>query len=278
MSTTSTSVLSPEIVAAKRQFDEEGYTVVRGVLTSAEVEEIRTTFAEIHRDGVPNHYEPKKIVAAAGNPNDPLIRFPRVLHPHRFNARARHYLLHPKVAAILTALLEGEPLAAYSMFYFKPPGARGQALHQDQFYLLVEPGTCCAAWTAIDECDAENGGLCVVPKTGNAEIQCPQSVVNPESFSTHSVPVPAGHKAVLPKLSAGDTLFFNGSVIHGSGPNRSRDRFRRSFIGHYARGNLDRISKTYLPMVRMDGSDHMVEENFDRGPCGDGYGWKGAAP
>jgi hypothetical protein len=32
------------------------------------------------------------------------------------------------------------------MIYFKAAGARGQALHQDQYYLRVNPGTCCAAW------------------------------------------------------------------------------------------------------------------------------------
>ena len=40
-------------------------------------------------------------------------------------------------------------------------------------------------------------------------------------------------KAQLVPMKAGDTLFFNGSLIHGSGPNRSKDRFRRSFICHY---------------------------------------------
>ena len=39
-------------------------------------------------------------------------------------------------------LLGREPYAAQTMFYFKPPGARGQALHQDQTPLRVQPGTC----------------------------------------------------------------------------------------------------------------------------------------
>ena len=40
----------------------------------------------------------------------------------------------------MTSILGREPYAVQTMFYFKPPGARGQALHQDQFYLRVDPG------------------------------------------------------------------------------------------------------------------------------------------
>ncbi|MEJ7654789.1 MAG: phytanoyl-CoA dioxygenase family protein [Chloroflexia bacterium] len=42
---------------------------------------------------------------------------------------------------------------------YSPAGARGQALHQDNFFLKVEPGTCIAAWAALDPADRENGGL-----------------------------------------------------------------------------------------------------------------------
>ena len=51
--------------------------------------------------------------------------------------------------SVLTQLLGVEPLAVQTMLYFKPAGARGQALHQDNFYLRVQPGTCMAAWLAL---------------------------------------------------------------------------------------------------------------------------------
>ncbi len=58
---------------------------------------------------------------------------------------------------VMTALLGAEPYAVQTMFYFKPAGARGQALHQDQYYLRAQLGTCMAAWMAVDDCDEENG-------------------------------------------------------------------------------------------------------------------------
>jgi len=37
--------------------------------------------------------------------------------------------------------------------------SRGQAFHQDNFYLRVKPGTCVAAWVAVDDADEENGSI-----------------------------------------------------------------------------------------------------------------------
>jgi len=258
------------------QYNRDGYLIVRGLLSSEEVEEIRAIFSRIHEQAViPGFYDRTKPCDGVTNPEDPLFQYPRVMMPHRFNPRARHYLLHPKVCAVVEALVGGEPVATQSMFFYKPPGARGQAMHQDEFYLLVEPGTCMAAWTAIDDADAENGGMMIVPQTQDLELFCnPEKADSKESFAKQRVPIPKGARPVLAEMKAGDTLFFNGSAIHGSGPNRSKERFRRSFIAHYARGDLRKISHWYLPLVRMDGTDFEVEKQNKGGPCGDG--WDGA--
>jgi len=208
------------------------------------------------------------------NKVDPLAQWPRVMHPHRFNEKARAYMLHPKTRVYLERFMGGEPVGTQTMYYFKPPGARGQAMHQDNFYLLVQPGTCMAAWTALDDCDAENGGLMVVPNSQNNDLVCPERADVSLSYAPHRVPIPEGQKPVLAEMKAGDTLFFNGNVIHGSGPNRSKTRFRRSWICHYAKGDLSRISKFFLPLVSMDGRDIVVEFEPGGGPCGGT--WEGA--
>ena len=89
------------------------------------------------------------------------------MHPHRrpdseVGAIALDLMLDERILDVVTELI-GPALAAQSMFYFKPPTARGQALHQDNLYLQAHPETCIAAWIAVDDCDADNGGLAVVP-------------------------------------------------------------------------------------------------------------------
>lgn len=261
------------VASLAEQFARDGYAIARGVFSPEEVTELRELFAKIHSEGVPGFYERGMVRDGVENPDDPLFKYPRIMMPHRFNETAKSYLLHPKVAGVLKALFQTDPVATQSMFYFKPPGARGQALHQDQFYLLVEPGTCIAAWTAIDDCDAENGGMMVVPNSDNEPVVCPETANKGESYTSHLVKVPKGRKAIYAEMKAGDTLFFNGNVIHGSGPNRSKDRFRRAFICHYAAGNLEKISGGYRPLVRMDGSEYEVEPQTGGGPCGEG--WQG---
>ncbi|MAT78438.1 hypothetical protein CMK14_25255 [Candidatus Poribacteria bacterium] len=58
------------------------------------------------------------------------------------------------------------------MYYYKPPQSVGQDMPQDNFYLLSKPATCTAAWTLIDDTDAENGCLRVVRGAQKAKILC----------------------------------------------------------------------------------------------------------
>jgi hypothetical protein len=69
-------------------------------------------------------------------------------------------------------------------------------------------------------------------------------------------------------MKAGDVLFFNGSLIHGSFPNTSADRFRRSLIGHYIVGDAQKVGGFYHPVLRMDGSVVEMETSDGGGPCG----------
>jgi hypothetical protein len=249
-----------------RAFEEDGYLVVRGLFSPAEVRELIDTFMAMHAGGpIPGCFAPKPPEEAAG---DPLKLYPRMMHPHRVNAVALRYLLDPRLAEILADLFGEEPLAAQSMLYFKPAGARGQALHQDNFYLKVEPGTCIAAWVALDPADRENGGLEVVPGTHRMDLFCPEEADLDASFTREYVPPPPGLAAIGVDMAPGDVLFFNGSLVHGSGPNRSVDRFRRSFICHYVGRSAERMSRWYRPILTMSGDEVTIADNTGGGPCG----------
>lgn len=259
-----THVLRTLTAEQKRQFDTEGYLIVKGLFTGTELQEIKDTFAEISERTIPGYFEP----VLDAETNDPLKRYPRVMHPHRYNEAAKRYMLHAPVLAVLADLFEEEPLAAQSMFYFKPPGSRGQALHQDNFYLRVSPGNCIAAWTAVDAADEQNGGLMVVPKTQGYDIVCPDLADQNESFTTHYVKPPKEGTVTPAVMEAGDVLFFNGNLIHGSYRNKSKDRFRRAFICHYANASADTISSAYHPLYTAAGEEVQMKDSQGGGPCG----------
>jgi hypothetical protein len=243
-------------------FGRDGYTVVRGLFSAGEVEGYRDHYARLlHAEVNPD----RPIVRES---DDPLTLYPRIMHPHRYDAVSRAWMLHPRLDHWLTTLVGASPFAVQTMFYFKPPGARGQALHQDQFYLRVQPGTCLAAWMAIDPCDMENGCLEVVPGTHQLPVLCSVEADAASSFSGDTVALPPGMAAVPVMMEPGDVLFFNGQVVHGSQPNTSRDRFRRSLIAHYAVAEAEQISRWYHPVLRMDGTDATLGVSPFGGPCG----------
>jgi ectoine hydroxylase-related dioxygenase (phytanoyl-CoA dioxygenase family) len=264
-------------VEQRSQFRRDGFIVIRGLFSIDEAAHIRDTFMAMNANGPVEGLSETRRHHADGESgydvSDPLSFYPRMMFPHRHADKpvgplALKYMLDPRIEAILTELMGEKPWTAQSMFYFKPPGSRGQDFHQDNFYLKVKPGTCVAAWLALDRCDEGNGGMMCVPETGDYPIQCPERADAALYFTTEHVPIPPGKTAILPILEPGDVLFFNGSVIHGSGPNRSHDRFRRSIIFHYLPQSATQISKWYEVMDFEGNRVTSVEHNPDGGPCG----------
>ena len=252
------------------QYDADGYLIVRGLYSATEIAAIRETFMQQAEQGPTVGLSD---ILKDVDPNDPLTLYPRMLNPHRHTDKkvgtvALEFLLAPRLEGILTSLLGEEPLAAQSMFYFKPPGARGQALHQDNLYLRVQPGTCLAAWLAVDDVDEENGGMKVVIGTHREEIVCPEEADPNESFTAHLVPVPEGKQAVHLNMKAGDVLFFNGSLIHGSTPNTSKNRFRCSLISHYVPRSCEEVAGYYKPLLSFAQHEVAKLSAEGGGPCG----------
>ena len=83
-----------------------------------------------------------------------------------------------------------------------------------------------------------------------------------------TVPLPPGVEPMPVIMEPGDVLFFNGSVIHGSYPNTSKDRFRRALIGHYIVAEAEKVAKFYHPVLRMDGTEVSLDVSEGGGPCG----------
>jgi phytanoyl-CoA hydroxylase len=244
-------------------FHRNGYAVARDLFPATAAAGYGDHFTALRRrGGFPG--DP----GADPDARDPLRRYPRMMHMHRWDPATLDWLLDPRIARCLRSLLRAEPYAVQSMLYFKPPGARGQAMHQDNYYLRVQPGTCVAAWMALDTADEDNGCLHVVPGSHRWPILCTGPADTTTSFTDITVPLPAGTAVRSVLMNPGDVLFFHGSLVHGSEPNRSRDRFRRSLIGHYVHAEARQVAAYYHPALAMDGTPLSLEVSPDGGPCG----------
>lgn len=253
------------------QFHSGGWCVVDALFAPEEIEAIEAFFEDYKNNGIAAydgglHFEEI----------DPKERQLRAMHPHRHSSRAKDWALHPRVMEALSALLERDALLAQTMYYFKPPGAKGQGMHQDNFYLLSKPTTCLAAWTAIDAATLDNGCMWVVPKSHTHDIHCPKNVPDVKWLNygdSHINPFPRDAKPVPVEVPRGSTLFFGGQLIHGSGPNRTKDTSRRTFIGHYVDDATESLSHFYHPILNIHGEAvSRINVHQGGGPCGDGIG------
>ena len=231
-------------------FERDGCLTVRGLLPPEEATALRDYYMDIHaRRSIPG-YDDRLLET------DILREYPRLVHPHRTDELSRRYMLDVRIESVLEELFGEAPLAIQSLVYYKPPCGRGLGLHQDQPTIHASPGTCIACWIALDRADAENGAMLIVPGSQRLGVLPLDFEANEtEFFNVESLRVPEGYRVEPTELAPGDALFFSGLVIHGSYANRSPDRFRRCFIGHYVARSTQSLAKFYHPPLAFSGEE-----------------------
>ena len=223
------------------QYRNDGFTVVKGLFSDSEVNFLR------------QHYDDLNL----SDDNDVNLS-----HPHRLDEVSLQWVTDDRLNKCITGLLGREPCVAHTMVYFKPPGTLGHGLHQDQYFLRVNPGTCIAAWLALDDADEENGCLRIVPGSHTLPLLC---ATDDDKIDLE---LPQGHSVIPLSVRAGGVIFFHGQLVHGSGPNLSKDRFRRSLIGHYIATDSKQVYDWYHPVLRMDGTEVNISAGDVGGACG----------
>jgi len=108
--------------AHKQFYHDNGYVVIGGLFTPDEVAGYREHYMTLRRHGA----YPGDLVGADPTSNDPLKRYPRMIHMHRWDEISLRWLIDQRLNRCMSALLGREPYAVQTMLYFKPPGARGQ--------------------------------------------------------------------------------------------------------------------------------------------------------
>jgi ectoine hydroxylase-related dioxygenase (phytanoyl-CoA dioxygenase family) len=122
----------------------------------------------------------------------------------------------------VTALYGEQACLFKDKLIFKPPGAKGYALHQDYISWKTFPTSFVTVIVAIDLADASNGATEVFP--GFHKRGC----LTPRDGMYHELPAEtvASARGVMLDLNPGDIGIFTGYTPHRSGPNTS-DEFRR---------------------------------------------------
>lgn len=167
--------------------------------------------------------------------------------------------LHVAIDALLDVFAENGALsvcdeffdaetALYTSLYFE----RGseQELHRDSPLFATRPeGRYLGVWTALEDIDADNGPLVVVPGShvlppvdtaaisrsvyGDRPVPARDPAAwNVYQRTTQQMAADAGLAPIEVHVRAGDVIVWHPLALHGGAPHRSPDRTRRSFVMH----------------------------------------------
>ncbi len=184
-----------------------------------------------------------------------LVGIERLLRLHIFDPPTRQLMLDARLIDLVRLLWPGDPLAVSALYYPKPPGARGFALHSDTGYLPTDPPEMAGAFIAVDDADAENGALSVVRGSHRFSDVERRAIPTDEFIFPEEFIQPGGSERVLVPMKAGDVLLFHGNSLHASLPNRTTDRWRRAFIFHYVSAAVHCVSEELNPAYRVTGEE-----------------------
>src|SRR5262245_50736595 len=219
--TTAPAALSPLEPALVKDYETEGYLVLRGVFSSEEVSALDAEAVRLlHRtdlmdtNNIRCRWQDNVVTGECRfDCFDPVIDLSSL-----YGGVARDQRLLGTISS-----LYGEPACLFKdKLIFKPPNAKGYSLHQDYIAWPSFPRSFVSAIVAIDPSDRESGGTEVF---GGYHTQ---GCLTTEDGLYHDLPAHLvdSSKGVMLDLQRGDVAVFSGFTPHRSGPNRST-RWRR---------------------------------------------------
>jgi ectoine hydroxylase-related dioxygenase (phytanoyl-CoA dioxygenase family) len=210
-------VLPPE---QKRALKEDGYVVVKGVLSDMQVAALLDRLEHLWRTegekaGIENYFEPhtRRLASLAekGSEFGPIFAHPLVLDACRA-------VIGNNVRLSMFNARDTLPRSPRQPFHCDI----NRAFHPERegHYSLT------AIWM-LDEFTEENGATCILPRshlTGEIPENALRNCFNPHPMEKYAVG------------ARGDLLLLNGHCWHAGGENRS-DQGRRGLLAHYLRGD-----------------------------------------
>src|SRR5262245_31780710 len=184
---------------SRKSFEDQGYFLARALFQLSEVDEMREHFMRLRAEG------PKPGDMGGDDTKDdadPLNRFARMINMHDWDEKSAGWQRDARLTRTAAQLIGDDVALCQTMLYFKPPGARGQAMHQDHQYLRKVPIV--AAWLALDDCDDQNGQLVILPGSHRYGILPVEHSDMNVSFTHGKAVLPAPTREVGLDMKAGD--------------------------------------------------------------------------
>ncbi len=186
---------------------------------------------------------------------------------HKALPLTRTMLADRRIVDVVAALIGPNVKCVHSVLFLKGPGEPGNAWHQDETFIPTRDRSLATVWIAIDDAEIANGCLRLLPGSHTAGILWPMHPHNDPTLDRAEVAYgfpQAENDAAVVELPAGSAVVFDGYTLHGSFPNRTPDRFRRSIQFVYMRAESllpwDQVGRAptgedYRDIIMVAGTD-----------------------
>ncbi|XP_066489708.1 phytanoyl-CoA dioxygenase, peroxisomal [Tiliqua scincoides] len=232
-------LLSPE---QRYFYEENGYLVIKNLVSSEEIDHFRDEFTKICKNEVKvPGLVIMKDVAIAKSEFVPDQRAVTKIQDFQHHEELFRYCTLPQIVKYVECFTGPNIMAMHTMLINKPPDPGKKTsrhpMHQDLHYFPFRPADrIVAAWTAMERIDRRNGCLVVLPGTHKGSLKQHdypewEGGVNKMYHGVRDYDKNAPRIHLV--MEKGDTVFFHPLLIHGSGMNRT-EGFRKAISCHYA--------------------------------------------
>uniref|UniRef100_A0A5F9C0M1 Phytanoyl-CoA dioxygenase, peroxisomal n=1 Tax=Oryctolagus cuniculus TaxID=9986 RepID=A0A5F9C0M1_RABIT len=211
----------------RKFYEENGYLVIKNLVSDADIQRFRSEFERICRKEVrPPGLMVMKDVAIVKSEHNLSEKSVTKVQDFQEDEELFRYCTLPEVRGSVcwACSLSGKKTSRHP-------------LHQDLYYFPFRPSNLIVcAWTAMEHIDRNNGCLVVLPGTHKGPLK-PHDYPQWEggvNIMYHGIQDYEKNNArVHLVMEKGDTVFFHPLLIHGSGRNRTQG-FRKAISCHYA--------------------------------------------
>lgn len=257
-------VVTPE---EKLAYEKDGYITLKCVLTEAELQEIEKDFELFIGGNVPGM---ERDFCDMSGPYDRKFEdfaLVNAMLPRKYKPELKNNIYEKLSASISRQLIGDDATLDYDQFLAKRPDRPDAkfTLHQDLGYWPTgTPDTITATCSlAVDNANSENGCLYVIPgshQKGLREHKPVHGKSSTDRDSSHILGVELfdGEELVELPLNRGDITVHNELILHGSGGNRSKTSWRRTYITAFR-------SKACVDFERSIGFTHSHNDKVNWG-------------
>ena len=161
---------------------------------------------------------------------------------------------NPKILDALESIIGKNILICGTTLFIKNPDQKGfVSFHQDAKYIGLEPQNWVTAWLAVTDTNEENGCMRMWKGSHKEDLKFHNQKFDENNLLTRgqtveNVPIKETTPIVL---KAGELSLHHPKIVHGSGPNKSKDRRIGFVIQSYIGTNVDQVlGKMYVQQAR----------------------------